>query len=357
MKKTALLALAAGALSVSGYALAQDIVAGEVVKDLPKTQLQVVGGLNNLTAYQDFEKPFWSETVPKLSDGKVTATIKGFPEMGLKGPEIMRLISQGVVPIGTATLSYFASDNAINEAIDLPGVSPDVKTAHEVTKAFAPVYAKYYAKQNVKVLGFSTYPAQVLFCNATIHGLQDIKGKKVRTSSRTQAEFIQALGGTSVTLPFGEVVPALQNGVVNCAITGSMSGYSAKWYEVSTHLLALPINWNQQIHAANMAYWNKLNPKVQDFLQKNITAMTDKIWDDAGKATQEGYDCNSGAAACPLKDKGHMTLVQPSAADRALLKKLTADVIVPKWAARCSADCVQDFDDTIGKMLGIKAKK
>jgi hypothetical protein len=30
---------------------------------------------------------------------------------------------------------------------------------------------------------------------------------------------------------------------------------------------------------------------------------------------------------------------------------------VPKWAARCSAQCVKDFNDTIGKLRGITARK
>ncbi|SHH40258.1 TRAP transporter substrate-binding protein [Pollutimonas bauzanensis] len=352
MKRILLSTLAAGTLLLGAGATAQ-----EKADDLPKTQLQVVGGLSNLTAYQNFEQPFWTKTIPELSGGQVTATIKGFNEMGLKGPEILRLIGQGVIPIGTATLAYFASDNPINEAIDLAGLAPDVKTAREITDAFAPVYQKFYAKNNIKVLGFSTYPAQVLFCNASITGLADIKGKKVRTSSRTTAEFVQALGGTSVTIAFGEVVPALQNGVVDCAITGSMSGYSAKWYEVSTHLYVLPINWNQQIHAANLDYWNKLDPKVQEFLQKNISVMTDRIWDAAAKETQEGYDCNTGAAACTQPVKGKMKLVEPTAEDRELLKKITAQTVVPKWAARCSAECVKDFNETIGKKLGVTAAK
>ena len=114
-----------------------------------------------------------------------------------------------------------------------------------------------------------------------------MKGKKVRTSSRTQADFVEALGGASVTMAFGEVVPALQNKVVDCAITGSLSGYSAKWYEVSTHLLALPINWNQQIHAVNQATWDKLDPRVRDFLQNNIRTLVDNIWDAAAQQTRK----------------------------------------------------------------------
>ncbi|PAT42188.1 TRAP transporter substrate-binding protein [Vandammella animalimorsus] len=346
MKSFALLA-AAAALSAAP-ALAQE---------LPKTHLKVTGGLSNLSAYQDYELPFWSKSIPEKSADRITADIKGYNEMGLKGPEMLRLMGSGVVEFGTATLAYFASDNPINEAIDLAGLAPDLKTAREVTAAFEPVYAKFYGQgNNVKLLGISTYPAQVLFCNAPISGLADIKGKKVRTSSRTQADFIEALGGASVTMAFGEVVPALQNKVVDCAITGSLSGYSAKWYEVSTHLVALPINWNQQIHAVNAKAWAKLDPKVQQFLQTEINGLVNSIWDAAGRQTQQGYDCNTGADACTEPVKGKMVLVQPSEADQALLKDIRGQVIA-KWAQRCNAQCVSDFNDTVGKLLGLSAEK
>jgi TRAP-type C4-dicarboxylate transport system substrate-binding protein len=335
------------------------LVAGSAVaQDLPKTELQIVGGLNNLTAYQQSEQPFWTKTIPEKSGGQVTATIKGFNEMGLKGPELLRLMSQGVVQFGTATLSYFASDNPINEAADLPGLAPDVETARKVTEAFQPVYENFYGKgSKVKLLGISTYPAQVIFCNAEMKSLGDLKAKKVRTSSRTQAEFVEAFGGTSVTMAFGEVVPALQNKVVDCAITGSLSGYSAKWYEVSTHLLALPINWNQQIHAVNQAAWDKLDPKVQTFIQDNVKTLVNDIWKAAATQTQEGYDCNTGAAACTQAVKGKMTLVVPTDEDKALLNATLKDKILPKWAARCSADCVQGFNDTIGKSMNLTVTK
>ena len=333
------------------------IAGSAVAQDLPKTQLRITGGLSNLSPYNDYEKPFWTQAIPSLSKGQITAEIKGFNEMGIKGPELLRLMSQGVIEFGTATLSYFAGDNPINEAIDLAGLAPDVKTARQVTDAFAPVYAKLYGDNaKVRLLGISTYPGQVLFCNAPIRGLADMKGKKVRTSSRTQADFVEALGGASVTMAFGEVVPALQNKVVDCAITGSLSGYSAKWYEVSTHLMALPINWNQQIHAVNQGTWDKLDPKVRDFLQANVKKLVDNIWDAAAQQTQEGYDCNTGAAACTRPVKGKMTLVQPSDADRAQLAQIR-EVVLKKWAARCSAQCVSDFNATVGKLLKVTATK
>ena len=145
---------------IAGSALAQD---------LPRTQLRITGGLSNLSPYNDYEKPFWTQAIPSLSRGQVTAEIKGFNEMGIKGPELLRLMSQGVIEFGSATLSYFAGDNPINEAIDLAGLAPDVKTARQVTDAFTPVYAKLYGDSaKVRLLGISTYPGQVLFCNAPI---------------------------------------------------------------------------------------------------------------------------------------------------------------------------------------------
>lgn len=339
-------------------ALISTIIIGSASADeLPKTKLQVVGGVSNLMAYSDFEKPFWSKEIPELSNGQISAEIKGYNEMGLKGPEMMRLMSQGVIEFGTATLAYFASDNPINEAIDLAGLSPDVNTARAVTDAFKPIYAKHYSGDaGIKLLGISTYPGQVLFCNADIQGLADVRGKRVRTSSRTQADFIEALGGTSVTMSFGEVVPALQNNLVDCAITGSLSGYSAKWYEVSTHLYALPINWNQQIHAVNQKAWDKLDPQVRDFLEGQISNLVDNIWSAAARQTQEGYDCNSGSSSCPYPDKGKMTLVQPSDVDRQLLMSIREGVL-SKWAARCSDQCVADFNATVGKVINITANK
>lgn len=341
-----LLALAATAFTATAQA-----------QDLPATKLKVVGGLSNLSLYNDFEKPFWTKTIPEASKGKITADIKGFNDMGLKGPEVMRLMGSGVIEFGTSTLAYFAADNPINEAIDLAGLAPNVKIARAVTEAFQPAYAKFYAQSGIKVLGMSTYPAQVLFCNAEITGLASIKGKKVRTSSRTQAELIEALGGSSVTMAFGEVVPALQNKVVDCAITGSLSGYSAKWYEVSTHLYALPINWNQQIHAVNQKAWDKLNPGVQKLITDQFSNLVHDIWVAADKQTQEGYDCNSGAAACKQAVKGKMVLVQPTEADRAMLKKVLSESVLPKWAARCSAQCVADFNASVGSIVDVSVKK
>lgn len=342
------------ALAVLAAAVA---AAPAVGQDLPKTHVTVVGNLSFDPSTVSFEKPFWTQTVPKLSNGQVTADFKSFDEMGLKGAEILRLMSQGVIQFGTATLSYFASEDPINDAMNLVGMAPDVKTQRMITDTFAPVYDDVLGKRNIKVLGFAVNPAQVLFCNTEINSLADIKGKKVRTTSRTQADFVEALGGSGVNMAFAEVVPALQTKVIDCAITGSLPGYNAKWYEVSTHLVKLPLNWNPLIYAVNKTTWDKMDPKVQTFIETNFDKMLNDLWVAVADQTEQGYACNTGAANCKAEVKGKMKLVEPTEKDFALLKDASYNVVVPRWAQRCSADCVKSFNETIGKQLGLTVEK
>jgi TRAP-type C4-dicarboxylate transport system substrate-binding protein len=331
--------------------------ASAVAQDLPKTHLKVVGSISSLAPYREFEVPFWTKTLGEKSKGAITAEIKGFNEMGLKGPEVLRLMSTGALEIGATVLAYLASDDPTFEAVDIAGLLTDVEGARKATDASKAMYSRLMQKFGVKLMGLGTYPAQVFYCNAEIAGLADIKGKKVRVAGRSQSELVQALGGTPVTMAFGEVVPAMQNKTVDCGITGTLSGNLAKWNEVSTHLLALPVSWGQIAYAVNMKSWDKLDPKVRTFLEAEVKDLEKNIWDAAAYHTAQGLACNGGAESCKVGTKGKMRVIEASAADKATLAKIVNDTMIPKWAARCSADCVGEFNQTIGKVVGVTAKK
>src|SRR5690625_7379003 len=68
MKRTIL-----STLAVSGLLAAPVAMAYTPATDVPETTITVVGGLSNLTAYQNHEQPFWTKKVPELTDGKVKA--------------------------------------------------------------------------------------------------------------------------------------------------------------------------------------------------------------------------------------------------------------------------------------------
>ncbi len=325
-----------------------------LAEDLPETKLNVVGSWGMVSMYTDFTLPFFTETLSAASNGKVTAEIKPFNELGLDGSEIVRLVQQGTLQFASTPMGYMIGDNAVNGGNDLPGMAPDIETARKISDAYKPVLEEIYADlYGVKVLGVWPYSAQVVYCNAEMSGLSDLEGKKVRASGAAIGDFVSALGGTPVSMSFGEVVQGLQKGVVDCAITGSMSGFNAKWHEVSTHIYELPIAWSPVIHVVGMDAWNGLDPAVQSFLTEQITQLEDDIWSGAGDETVEGFACNTGGEGCTREAPGKMTLVPVSEDDIALRDKVLAEAVLPNWAEQCGDDCVATWNDTVGAVVGM----
>ncbi len=323
--------------------------------ELPKTKVNVVGTWANLSVYKEREHPFWTKTIPEKSNGAVTADIKAFTEMGLKGGEVFRLMKSGVIDFGSTVLGYVAGDDPENEAVDLAGFSADIDIARKVSDAYKPVLAELYEKKyGIKLLAVFPFHAQVMYCKSPINGLSDLKGKKVRTFSKSLSEFVGAVGGTGVNIPFGEVVPALQKGVADCAITGALSGNLAKWHEVTTHLYALPVGWSMVMHGVNMKSWNKLPESVRKFLSSEIGSWENKVWNAANSETQIGLACNTGSE-CKGGNPASMKLISVSDADRAKLREIMETVIVPNWAKRCGSACVSKWNETVGQVVNIKA--
>ena len=327
-------------------------------QEVAVTELKVLGGLSTRSNYKEIEQPFWLRTIPENSRGRITAEVKGFDEMGLKGTELLKLMKQGLIEFGVVPLVYPSEDTPLYELIDLAGLAVDKKTARVIATSFNDVLAKQLAgTYQSKLLGISPFAPQVLFCNMPLRGLQDLKGKTIRTITRSQSELMDALGAKSISMPIAEVLPAFTKKTIACAVASSMAGYTAKWYTAATHLYALPLGWNQEIHAVNQKAWDQLAPELQALLETNLSMLIDRLWSFAESENQKGYDCNTGAKACPMMPKGKMILVKPTTADLNTIKRLTAQSVVAKWAKRCSAQCVADFNQTVGKALKITAKK
>ena len=322
----------------------------------PKVSLQVVGNIGITTQSKELEQPFWTKDIPAATGGSITASIKPWNEMGLKGPEVFKMLSQGVFDVGTSQLGFVAGDAPINDATDLAGVSETLDIFQKVQQSFRPTLEKYYETQlKSKVLGLWSYQAQVLYCRDQIKGLADLKGRKVRTSGASQADFVSYFGGSGINMAFGEVQQALQNGVIDCAITGTLGGYKAKWFEGAKFLYPLPINWGAGLSAINLNSWKKLSPDQQKVLLTEYARLEKAIYDQNRREHEIGLACNAGGP-CPEGPPGKMTLQPISAADSELRKEALLKQVLPRWAARCGAECVKTWNDTVGKVVNLTAK-
>ena len=341
MKK--ILTAAAIALCASNYAIADNPV---VVK--------AVGTWGSLPNYQSYEGPFWNETIGAASDGSIIGEIKPQTELGLSGFEIMRLVKNGVFDFAFGLPGYVAAENAVFEGSDLSSVIQDFDTSRAVQEAYFPTMEKAFAEiYNAKLLMLYPFPSQILYCNAEIGGIEDLKGKKIRVYSTTLGDFVEAVGGVSVTVPFAEVVPALEKGVVDCGITGTTSAYNAKWWQVSSHAYTLRVGFGIAFGAMNMDKWNSMSDAQQATLTTEIAKLNDQLWADNASQDGTAVACLT-STDCPT-EPGGMTLVEPSADDIAKRDALATDVVLARWAERCGEECANNWNETVGKVLGLTA--
>ncbi|NNK57492.1 MAG: TRAP transporter substrate-binding protein [Desulfofustis sp.] len=318
--------------------------------------LRVVGSWSSLTLFKNFEKPFWTETVPQELGIETSMTSLG--QVKLKGPAVVRQMDMGVFDVVHTVADYIVSDSPDIAGLDLPGVTTDIATAKKTVDAYRAALAEYLAKDfNVKLLSVVPYPAQVLFSREEIGGLDDLKGMKIRASGWTTSEFVTALGATGVTMSFSEVPQSLQRGVVDGAITGSLSGYSAGWGEVSKYIYPLPVGgWDYVIGVMSMNTWEKLSKEQQDKLQALIT---DKLetpgWAVTEKETLEGVACLTGKE-CPHGEPQNLTEVPVTDEARKKVQEVLVDSVLPALAEKVSPDTIATWNDTIGKVVGIQSK-
>ncbi len=348
MRRSLAAAALAGVVALSGAANAQTI---------DKREFNVVGTWNFLTNYNVLEKPFFTETLPKASNGNLKGNVKALNELNLKGTELLRLLKQGVFDMAFALPIYVEDGGAIIEALDIAGVARNYEMARDISKIWLPEMQKVMKeKHGAIILGTHTWPEQDFYCKGDIKGVADLKGKKIRVQGTSQADLVTAFGATGVTIAFAEVVPALEKGVVDCGITGTMPAYKAKWPEVTNTLFRLPVGFTAGFLVVNINAWNKLSPDTQKLIQAQATELEERSWKSTIAETEDGVFCTTGTGACPAGPPGKLKLVKPSEDDFKARDKALNEIVLKSWAKRCGAECAAKWTELIGKKYGLVAK-
>jgi TRAP-type transport system periplasmic protein len=325
-------------------------------QDLPKTNVKVIG-LNSPTPVSIYDElPFWRKTIPEASKGAITADITPLDQMGIDDKTMLRLLKLGVMDFGAMDISKMAGDDPRFEACDLAGLTLDPDKARVACDAYRAVIDRQMQKNwNVKFLAFGGNTPQVFWCRDVISGLDGFKGKKVRVFNNTMRDFLAGVGATAVSMAFAEVVPALSAGVVDCGVTGSLSGNTAGWNEVTKSIYPMSLGWSINVLAVNLDSWKRLDPKVQAFMLEQVKAYEDKMWTTIKTTTGEAINCNTGQQPCTMGKLAKSTIVAVKPEEAETHKKLVEGAVLGGWAKRCGAECAKEWNETVGKALGLKA--
>jgi TRAP-type C4-dicarboxylate transport system substrate-binding protein len=319
---------------------------------------RVVGSWSFLSLYKNIEGPFWAEGLARETDGKLSSeVVSTLGQINVNGVGLLRQMDNGIFDIGHTLVNYVVSDCPELAGLDLPGLSWDIETANKVVDAYMPVMDEAFLRcYNVKLLGVVPYPAQVLFSKEPMTRLADLKGLKVRGSGWTTAAFLDAIGATGVTTEFSEVVQSLNRGVIDAAIAGSTPGYNAGWGEVTEYLQPIPVGgWALMAAVMNIDTWNGMGRETQEaFMTAYAKNVLKPAWQAAGPETLNGIELLTATGKHAGK-QAQMKLVPYSEEDVALAKRALTEEVLPKFAAQIGPEATKRWNDTIGKVVGLKA--
>lgn len=326
-------------------------------QDEPAIRLRIVGGLADVSQYMRYEEPFWRAGITRATNGRIIAEIAPFDRSGIRGQEMLSLIRLGVVSFGTALLAIVSTEEPEFNAIDLPAVNPDIAALRRSVALFRSHLAETLRERyEIELLAVYTYPAQVVFCRRPFSKLSDLAGRRIRTSSVGQSEMFTALGAIPVVIPFADIVSAVRSGVVECAVTGTLSGNDIGLHEVTSHVHAMAITWGLSIFGANLGTWNALPDWARKTIREEVSKLEQDIWNAADRETGEGLACNSGQVSCQHGRKGAMTIVPVSDADDLRRRQILTEDVLPGWVRRCGTECVDAWNKTLAPLLGIQAR-
>jgi TRAP-type C4-dicarboxylate transport system substrate-binding protein len=325
---------------------------------LPAVSLKVAGGNRTQNMFRNIYGPFFTRDVTERSGGAITTTFGSIEELGIRGPEVLRLLRLGMFDIAEGTLSYMAGEDPHFDGLDLPGISPDIGTQRRAAQAYRAAIARQMSERfGVRLLTMSPVALQVFYCRGRVETFQSLAGRKVRVFNRAMSDLVEAAGATTVNLPFAEVVPAMQRGVADCAITGTSAGNTARWWEVTDHLYMLPMGWSMTFFGANQRAWDRLDPRVRGFLERELAALEDRMWQQAGQDVDDGINCNAGRQPCRdgIVASPAMTIVPLSPEDNRRAQQILGERVLADWARRCGAACVREWNQTVGQVVGVQA--
>jgi len=229
----------------------------------------------------------WAQKVEKESNGRIKVQVFPSMQLGGKAEQMLTQVRDGVVDVAW-TLPGFT-----------PGVMPKLEIfelpfLHRSTNATVRSLQEYVPKHMKKE--FEPYHILLVHCHAgalfmtkdPINKVEDFKGMKLRSYSRTNAWILEALGAAPLQVALPELAPMLSKGTVTGSILPYEIAPSVKMQDLTDYFTTLAPPQPRLSTAIftflmNKAKYESLPPDLKKVIDNNSGAnLVDaaiKTWD------------------------------------------------------------------------------
>ena len=268
--------------------------------------------------------PF-AKKLAEASGGKLT--VKQYPGGALNSspPKQYSILIKGVADIAFALPGYTGNLFPATNTVTVPGVCADAVDCTEAMWRAMPLVEKEF---DAKLLAAwaNDYPV-LLTRTKAVRALADLKGMKVRVTSKQNVPFIEALGASAVSQPVTVINRNLANGTIDAIFIGASAIRSFKLHEPAKYVtLGLPGAGSAMVLMMNKGVYAGLSAEEKGW----VDAASGKALSMSGGAVYK----KAGKGGLALARKNGLEIIELPEAERAKAREAMAGALAGYRAAK-----------------------
>ena len=268
-----------------------------------------------------------AELVAERTGGDVAFEI--FPSSQLGGQrEMNEGVQFGTQEATVSATSWMGGFNPYVTILDLPFFMPaDPGQAQELREGpFGQRLLETFEGPGYHAVAFWPFGFKQITSNRSLDSIDDISGQRFRVmaSDILMAQF-DAMGASSISLPFGELYTALQNRIVDGQENPISSILSMRFYEVQDNILISDHGAIEDVIVFNPGWWNGLPEDYQTIISEAFVEVIPEL--------QELYRVQREEGIATIEESGANVRVM-SEEERAALRERAFDPTVQVYLER-----------------------
>ena len=222
---------------------------------------------------------WFSDVIDELEEetnGRIKIVVYGEGEHPYKYSDLYIVTRDGIYDMAVFMTSYMAGVEPIISLFDLPLLFScvdeifDLYTDPDYAYLFDEVIHQTMAKYNAKLIVNSPHIGYGIGLDRFVENWDSLKGRKIRTYSPEMEEMILVLNGTPVAIPWAEVYPALQSGIVDGWCTNLRSAYRVKFFEITKYYTYMDFQTGITWIMMNTDAYKELPPDLREIFDAKM---------------------------------------------------------------------------------------
>jgi len=183
-------------------------------------EITVASGCCTQTSAQGGSLKYWGDEMEKRTGGEVKVSQYSWSGSLIKWSNAAKSIASGIVDVGDFANNSVMAQMPLTVALEPVFKYEGYAQGYFHTRSFNefPELQAEFKKMNQVPLWWLNGANGVLPTSVTINSIDDLKGRKIRTSGPHAGQAMKNMGGLPVSIPATQVAQSMQKGIVDGAV-------------------------------------------------------------------------------------------------------------------------------------------